>query len=317
MDEREPIRVVRDEKVQGKRSQASAWLATGVVILVIALGLTIGYIFQQQNNARALMTRDNGMSATIDQMQNEIDSLTSKLNQAPPAATTPSATPVQPGAARAASRRQAATTNKRFKEMQAKLDDQQKQLKDTQDQVAQTRSDFEAGLNSTRDDLNGSIARTHDELVSLEQRGERNYFEFDITKAKHFRKEGPLMVSLRKADPKHKRYDLALVVDDNQLSKKNINLYEPVWIDGSDRQQVQLVVNKIDRDHIHGYVSAPKYSPSAAMTNVSDRSSSVISGADSKPGDASNTPATANTGTTDDASPTTSTPQRPQTHPQP
>jgi zona occludens toxin (predicted ATPase) len=146
MDEREPIRVVRDEKVQGKRSPASAWLATGIVILVIALGLTIGYIFQQQNNAKALMTRDNGMSATIDQMQNEIDSLTSKLNQAPPAAATPSATPVQPGAAHAASRRQTATTNKRFKEMQAKLDDQQKQLKDTQDQVAQTRSDFEAGL---------------------------------------------------------------------------------------------------------------------------------------------------------------------------
>jgi hypothetical protein len=310
MDEREPIRVVRDEKVQGKRSQASAWLAAGIVVLVIALGLTIGYIFQQQNNAKALMTRDNGMSATIDQMQNEIDSLTSKLNQPPPAATTPSATPVQPGAARSASRRQAATTNKRFTEMQAKLDDQQKQLKDTQDQVAQTRSDFETGLNSTRDDLNGSIARTHDELVSLEQRGERNYFEFDITKAKHFRKEGPLMVSLRKADPKHERYDLALVVNDNQLSKKNINLYEPVWIDGSDRQQVQLVVNKIDRDHIHGYVSAPKYSPSAGMTNVSDRSS----GANSKPDDASSTPV--NTGTTDDSSPTTSTPEQPQTQPQ-
>jgi len=144
-------------------------------------------------------------------------------------------------------------------------------LKDTQDQVAYQGADLEGKVDSTRDELNGSIARTHDELVALEQKGERNYFEFDLVKAKHFQRLGPVNISLRKADAKHKTYDLAMIVEDNQLSKKHVNLYEPIWIDGGDSQQVQVVVNKVDKDHVHGYVSAPKYSQSASLTPASAR----------------------------------------------
>jgi hypothetical protein len=111
------------------------------------------------------------------------------------------------------------------------------------------------------------------------------------------------MVSLRKTDPKHKKYDLAMVVDDNQLSKKNVNLYEPVWIAGADHAQVQLVVNKVDKDHIHGYVSAPKYAESASMTNVSERTGTTMSGANKNTDDTSATPA----GNTDPATGTPST----------
>jgi len=314
MDEREPIHVIREEEIRAHGSHTSVWLGAGIVVLVIALGLTVGYIYQQQNNSKLLMSRDSEMSSTIGQLQNQIDTLTSKLSQQPAVVPPPVTTANQPGATSAASKHRTAAENKRLKAMQAALDDQQKQLKDTQDQVAKTRSDLEAGLISTRDDLNGSIARTHDELVSLEQRGERNYYEFDLTKAKHFQKEGPLMVSLRKADPKHKHYDLALIIDDNQLSKKNVNLYEPVWINGSDREQVQLVVNKVDKDHIHGYVSAPKYPQSAGITTVSDRTttatSTTMAGANKNTGDSSSAPATTGTGTTNDSpSPTSGTTQ--------
>jgi hypothetical protein len=291
MDERqEPIHVVQEEEVEVRRSGTSAWLGAGIVVLVIALGLTVGYIYQQQNNSKILMSRDNDLSSTVGQMQNQIDTLTSKLNQ-PAAAPAPAVTPEQLNAANAAAKRRAAEEAKRLKTMQSSIDDQQKALADTQNQVSQARSDLEAGINSTRDDLNGSIARTHDELVSLEQKGERSYFEFDITKAKHFQKEGPLMVSLRKTDPKHKKYDLAMVVDDNQLSKKNVNLYEPVWIAGADHAQVQLVVNKVDKDHIHGYVSAPKYAESASMTTVSDRVGTTMSGTNKNTDDTSTAPA--------------------------
>jgi hypothetical protein len=291
MDERqEPIHVVREEDVEVRRSNTTGWLAAGIVVLVIALGLTVGYIYQQQNNSKILMSHDSELNSTVSQMQNQIDTLTSKLNQ-PAAAPAPSVTPEQLHAANAAAKHRAAEDAKRFNTMQSSIDDQQKVLADTQNQVSQTRTDLEAGINSTRDDLNGSIARTHDELVSLEQKGERSYFEFDIAKAKHFQKEGPLMVSLRKTDPKHKKYDLAMVVDDNQLSKKNVNLYEPVWIAGADHAQVQLVVNKVDKDHIHGYVSAPKYAESASMTNVSERTGTTMSGANKNTDDTSATPA--------------------------
>ncbi len=147
-----------------------------------------------------------------------------------------------PAGAKNASGKRGPGTDKRLKQLQTRLDDQQKQLKDTQDDVAKTRTDLEGSLSSTRDELNGSIARTHEDLVVLQKRGERNFFEFDLVRSKEFQRFGPLMLSLRRTDWKHKNYDLALVVDDNQLSKKHVNLYEPVWIHRvDDPQPVQIV----------------------------------------------------------------------------
>jgi hypothetical protein len=38
-------------------------------------------------------------------------------------------------------------------------------------------------------------------------------------------------------------------------------LYEPVWIyEAQDAQPMQVVINKIQKNWVHGYVSAPKYS---------------------------------------------------------
>jgi hypothetical protein len=54
---------------------------------------------------------------------------------------------------------------------------------------------------------------------------------------------------------------LVVVVNDRQIDKKKVNLYEPVWIyESKDAQPVQVVVNKIDKNSVHGYISAPKYS---------------------------------------------------------
>src|SRR5262249_5852322 len=168
-----------------------------------------------------------------------------------------------------------AGSSRQFKQLQTAVKDQQKQLKDTQDLVSKKRTDIEGELISTKDEMNGSIAKTHEELVVLQKRGERNYFEFDIAKSKSFQREGPISISLRKADTKHKSYDIVMIVDDDQLTKKKINLYEPVWIHrADDPQPVQIVVNKIGKDSIHGYVSAPKYRNSelsATVKSVSDK----------------------------------------------
>ncbi len=177
-------------------------------------------------------------------------------------------------------KRRAPVVDKKYVELQAQLAEQEKKLKETQDEIAKNRSDLEGTINSTRDDLNGSIAKTHDELVVLEKRGERSYFEFDLSKQKQFQRVGPLTLSLRKADTKHKSYDVAMIVDDNELQKKKVNLYEPIWIHTeNDSQPVQIIVNRIDKDTVHGYISAPKYKPSelsaigvASVTPVSTKS---------------------------------------------
>jgi len=146
--------------------------------------------------------------------------------------------------------------------------------------VTKNRADLEGSISSTKNELNGSIAKTHDELVALEKRGERNYYEFDLTKSKQFQRIGPMSLSLRRTDTKHKSYDLAMLVDDNELNKKKVNLYEPVWIHTeSGGQPVQIVVNRIDKNGVHGYVSAPKYKVSELPTLSSSSQSAPETGA--------------------------------------
>jgi uncharacterized coiled-coil protein SlyX len=256
-------------------SGVNRWLVVAVVALVVAAGLAFGYGFRQQILVGHMSAQASVASATINEMQGQLNTLTAKLNEvsaaqqaaATAAQTTPSAAHANSTGAKTAAGKKGTTESKRLKELQARIDAQQKQLKETQDQVAKNRTDLEGNLNSTRDELNGSIAKTHEELVALAKRGERSYFEFDLTKSKEFQRVGPLTLSLRKADTKHKSYDLQMIVDDNKLTKKNVNLYEPIWIHAeNDSQPVQVVV--------HGYVSAPKYKPSELA--VSDTNASAV-----------------------------------------
>jgi hypothetical protein len=85
-------------------------------------------------------------------------------------------------------------------------------------------------------------------------------------------------VSLRKANTKHQNADLELMVDDVKLSKKHVNLYEPVFFYSADsKQPAELVINSISKNHIHGYVDAAKYKSTdlEAMANSAGNSSAT------------------------------------------
>jgi cell division protein FtsB len=261
-------------------TQPRSWIVVAACASLLTAAVAVGYGVHQQSVVGQLTSRNQEMTTSMSDMHSQMDALNDKLNdvsnQAAAAITALQQQTEGPQkGGKGVSPKQRAANARQLKQLQAALTDQQKQLKDTQDLVERNRSDLEGALNTTKDELNGSIATTHDELVALQRRGERNYFEFDIKKSKSFQREGPLSLSLRKADMKNKNYDLAMVVDDNQLMKKKINLYEPVWIHRTDDPQpVQIVVNKISRDGIHGYVSAPKYRNSEltpALQNVSEK----------------------------------------------
>jgi hypothetical protein len=258
---------------------ANRWLLIAVVVLVVGAGLAFGYGYRQQVLASHLAAQASVANATINEMQGQLSTLTAKLNDmsaAQQAAAVATAQKKAPGAqanaagAKPVAGKRTAAENRRLKELQARIDEQQKQLKDTQDQVAKNRADLEGNLNSTRDELNGSIAKTHEELVALAKRGERSYFEFDLTKSKQFQRVGPITLALRRTDTKHKNFNLDMIVDDNRLSKKNVNLYEPIWIHTENESQpVQIVVNKVEKNLVHGYVSAPRYKPSELAVSSS------------------------------------------------
>lgn len=286
-----------EHRSETQRGTSNGMLVIAVVALICLATVAFAYGIHQQSTVQRLTAQATTATASVTQLQDQVSSLTAKLNQmstlqtqsqaspAPASASGSSAEPstevsaqspetsgktAAPGKTAHTTRRPTkrhAPVDKKYAQLQAQLAEQQKQLKETQDEVAKDRSELEGSLNSTRDDLNGSIARTHEELVALEKRGERSYFEFDLSKSKQFQRVGPLTLSLRKADTKHKSYDLSMFVDDNQLQKKKVNLYEPIWIHTeNDSQPVQIVVNRIEKDHIHGYISAPKYKPSELAT---------------------------------------------------
>lgn len=277
---------------------AQRWLVVAAVALLCIAAIAFAYGYHQQALVRQLSTESSTASASVNQLQSQVSALTAKLNdmtaaqtaaqntaQASPSGSSEPATAVsaqssespaasssaaasKPAHAKRPATKRRAPVDTKYTQLQAQLTEQQKQLKATQDEVEKNRTDLEGSLSNTRDDLNGSIARTHEELVAMEKRGERSYFEFDLNKSKQFSRVGPLTLSLRKADAKHKNYNLAMIVDDDQLQKKNVNLFEPIWIhEENESQPVQIVVNKIGKDFVHGYVSAPKYKPSELNTS--------------------------------------------------
>ncbi len=268
---------------QTASARGNRWLVGLLIVLLAATGISLGYGYRQHQAMSQLAGQDHELKATISQMRSQMDTLDAKLLEmsTPPPAAKPTAAhraaakPGQPAVKRATAKR--GGEERSWKQVQARLDQQQKQLKQTEEEIAKTRSDLEGRLSSTRDELNGSIARTHEELVALEKRGERNYYEFDLSKSKEFQRTGPILLSLRKADTKHKHYDLAMLVEDNKLTKKKVNLYEPVWIHRSDDPQpVQVVVNRIEKNHVHGYVSAPKYKQSELGAKLTPASETAI-----------------------------------------
>lgn len=244
-----------------------------VALLAVALG---GYAIHEHNAAKELATENAQQNATLNATQHQLSDLANKVNELAAVnaaqaslAPAPAQQPVaKPATAKHAPGPHGVRSDSRYKKLQAQLDAQNKAIE-------QNRKDLEGSLASTRTELSGSIAHTHDELVLLEKKGERSYAEFDLAKSKQFKREGPLEIRLKKANNKHQYADLELMVDDRNLSQKHVNLYQPVMFYTPDSPQpVEIVINQVDKDHIHGYVSAPKYRKSelAAMAAPADSS---------------------------------------------
>jgi DNA repair exonuclease SbcCD ATPase subunit len=237
-------------------------------IVVCATGINLSYLIRQAQQYQELSVSNQTIRASMIQMQSELQAVQGQLEELSPAHHSPAPTPAgalpqtTKGRPTRASRAAQTTlrSDSRFNQIQKELSDQQKQLASTREDLDKTREDLEGSLSSTKDELSGSIARTHDELVALQKRGERNYYEFQLTRSKAFERVGPLRLSLRRTDIKHKRFDVTMLVDDNELQKKGANLYETLWLNLADRPQpLEVVVNHISKDHVTGYVSESKY----------------------------------------------------------
>jgi hypothetical protein len=245
----------------------------GIIASLLLVVAALGYAWHERGVSAQLSAQNAQISTTLDQTRNQMDALNSRLNQLSQAQAQQQAAEKQSAAhpviavksnhksAHAAVRHD----DPRWKQFQAKLDEQQKAIDATRQDLAGTRTE-----------LSGSIASTHEELVALERKGERKYYEFDLDKSKQFSSQGPVGIRLKKANTKSQYADLELMVDDAKLSQKHVNLLQPVVFYAAEGgRPVELVINKVTKDHVHGYVSEPKYRQSELASATANQNAAA------------------------------------------
>jgi multidrug efflux pump subunit AcrA (membrane-fusion protein) len=294
-DSQEPI----DHQSQDDefREQNNSGIKMALVLLVLVALIAGGYGWLQHNSAQQLASDRANLKSSLDQAKSQEDALLAKVNalnvaqaqadaaraqteaakneQFPPVSAEAPKPHVVHRTAKVVSR-QPPPDDPRWKLMQDQLADQQRQLADDQKQIsdtqanlAQARSDLEGNIQSTRTDLSGDIARSHDELVALEKKGERTYYEFNFEKSKTYHHSGPISISVRRLDPKHGNCDLEMLVDDREIERKHVNLYEAVtFYPQGYPLPLEVVINHIDKNSAQGYVSEPKYKPTEQATTA-------------------------------------------------
>jgi len=157
--------------------------------------------------------------------------------------------------------------NKLEADSNAKLGGLSTDLAGTRKDLESTKSEFANALSGTKGELSGAIARTHDELVALAHRSDRDYFEFNVGK-KRTQKVGTVTLQLQKTDPKKNVFTVNLLFDDKPHVHRDRAMDDPVYfyVQGAS-SALELVVNKMGKDSISGYISTPKgFFPNA--TNV-------------------------------------------------
>jgi hypothetical protein len=243
----------------------------GVIVLAIALILAGGYAWHEHSAADKLAAQSDAANAALKDTQSQLQLLASKVDAM---ASKPEPAPVRHSAVRVArghSRPIPRRDDPRWKQFQEQLAAQGKMIDDHGRIIDATRQD----LANAKTELNDGIAKNHGEIIVLQKKGERNYFEFDIDKTKTFARTGPVGMRLKKANTKNQYADLELMVDDVKLSQKHVNLMQPVMFYATDNgAPVELVINSIGKNHIKGYVSEPKYKRNelAAMSNANTAS---------------------------------------------
>ncbi|MGB2678188.1 MAG: hypothetical protein WAN12_13980 [Candidatus Acidiferrum sp.] len=153
------------------------------------------------------------------------------------------------------------------KESEAKIGAVATDVTGAKKDIEATKSDLEATkskLERSMGDMNvmsGLIAHNHDDLEELRRRGDRNYYEFTLQKAKTPQRVGPVQMALNKTDPKKSKYTMTVLADDKSIEKKDKTAGEPVqfYVKGTAHMSpYEIVVFDVSKNKITGYLSTPK-----------------------------------------------------------
>jgi len=135
-------------------------------------------------------------------------------------------------------------------------------VKTVDTKVVGVKTDLDAtreDLKMARSEMGTLIARNHDEIDQLRRLGERDYVEFTIAGRGKPEKVGNVTVELRGVNEKRNQFSAAVTIEDKRFEKKNRAMNEPIffYLSGTHIPE-EIVINKIGRNSISGYLSIPK-----------------------------------------------------------
>jgi hypothetical protein len=139
--------------------------------------------------------------------------------------------------------------------------------------VSGVRTDLDATNNSiqmARSEMGTLIARNHDEIDQLRRMGQRDYYEFTVTRKSGAERVGSIMVELKDINTKKNQYTINVLADDKSFEKKNRSVNEPIFFyTGGSKAALELVVNKVSKTTASGYLSVPKSAGGTASASAS------------------------------------------------
>jgi chromosome segregation ATPase len=271
------------EPVYHTTASTPRWVGLAVAILgaVSLAGLGVGWSalneakstgqtaqasVKQANDA--LSQRLQKSEESNQQLQSDLKVVTDKLN----------VTQADLEAARKQSKSVAATYNKKLTGWKSDVSSQLATKANAED-VSKLNGDV-SGVKSGLDETNNSlqmarsemgtlIARNHDEIDQLRRMGQRDYYEFTVTRKGGAQKVGSIEVQLRDTNTKKNQYTINVLADDKNFEKKNRSVNEPIFFYvGGSRAALELVINKVSKTTASGYLSIPKSAGTASASNA-------------------------------------------------
>ena len=258
------------------------WVGLAVAVLgaLSLLGLGVGWSAINHANSvekstqTALKQQDDSLGQRLSkteeenqQLQSDLKVVTDKLN----------VTQADLIAARKQNKLAAMTYGKKLNELGSNVNAQLATKASSDDvnklggDVTGVKTDLDATKNSiqmARSEMGTLIARNHDEIDQLRRMGQRDYYEFTVTRKAGAQKVGTIQVQLRDTNTKKNQFTINVLADDQSFEKKNRSVNEPIFFyTGGTRQAVELVINKVSKTTATGYLSVPKAGASATANS--------------------------------------------------
>jgi len=261
------------------------WVGLAVAVLgaLSLLGLGVGWSAinhansVEQSTQAALKQQNDALGQRLakaedenQQLESDLKVVTGKLN----------VTQSDLIAARKQNKAAAVSYNKKLQELDTNVNTQLAAKASTDDvtklggDVTGVKNDLDATKNNlqmARSEMGTLIARNHDEIDQLRRMGQRDYFEFTVTRKAGAQKVGAVQVELKDTNLKKNQFTINVLADDKNFEKKNRSVNEPIFFyTGGSRQPLELVINKVSKSTASGYLSVPKNAGSTSAETSSN-----------------------------------------------